>query len=126
MRHRLLATALLALGGVSSAADTLSADDTGAALYERHCVSCHAPAGWGSRRLASRLGPKRPAVLNQRSDLNPLYVAFVIRHGLGPMPPFIPTELSALAVSRIVEFLTHAAVISEPRRCRSRQARTKG
>ena len=82
------------------------AQPDGGALFSRNCTACHGEGGWGTRRLAARLAPDQPALLAQRRDLDPEYVALVIRQGIGPMPPFRPTDLTAAEVRAIADWLT--------------------
>ena len=67
--------------------------DHGAVLFEQKCAACHDSAGWGTRALARRVRPGQ-AELAVRKGLTADYVRYVVRHGVGSMPPFTPTDLS--------------------------------
>lgn len=65
----------------------------GAALFAQKCAACHDSAGWGTRALARRVSQGQ-AELAFRKGLTADYVRYVVRHGVGSMPPFTPTDLS--------------------------------
>ena len=69
------------------------AADRGPALFRQKCAACHDSSGWGTRALARRL-PKGQAELALRKGLTADYVRYVVRHGVGSMPPLTPTDLS--------------------------------
>ena len=74
---------------------TATTEDPGAALYARHCGSCHDSGDGhpGTMRLAARGGPGS-AVLLERDDLPPALIRDVVRAGAQMMPPFRPSEIS--------------------------------
>ena len=67
--------------------------DPAAVLFQQKCAACHDSAGWGTRALARRV-PQGQAELAVRKGLTADYVRYVVRHGIGSMPPFTPTDLS--------------------------------
>lgn len=67
--------------------------DRGAVLFEQKCAACHDSTGWGTRALARRVRPGQ-AELAVRKGLTADYVRYVVRHGVGSMPSFTPTDLS--------------------------------
>lgn len=93
------AALLLAL---QAAAPASAAQADGAALYARHCEMCHAPGDGhpGTMRLHARAGAEA-AVLLERRDLVPGYVAEVVRRGFQMMPPFRPTEITDDELERL-------------------------
>jgi mono/diheme cytochrome c family protein len=115
--------ALLASGALAAAAAAAAAAGAAAAgegeeplaarqlegqrLYQASCSYCHAPGGWGARDLARRLGAER-AVLLERTDLDPLYIRSVVRHGLNSMPAYTPTDLTERQIAYIADYLTRA------------------
>lgn len=107
----LLASAMLAAAATPAAAagegeEPLAARQLeGQRLYQATCSYCHAPGGWGARDLARRLGAER-AVLIERTDLDPLYIRSVVRHGLNSMPAYTPTDLTERQIARIADYLT--------------------
>lgn len=94
------ALCLLMAGGV------VAQDLPGKAIFQRNCSPCHA-AGTdhpGTMRLAQSRGAAK-AVLEQRSDLDPGYIRYVVRHGLIEMPPWRPSELDDAALEQLVQYL---------------------
>ena len=78
----------------------------GRQAYLQYCGHCH-DAGEGhpgTMRLAVRIDADH-AVLLGRSDLAPEYVQYVVRNGLGMMPPFRPTEISDAALHHLAGFV---------------------
>ena len=69
----------------------------GKAVYAHWCAPCHAPGGRkhpGTSALEILYKGEKPAVLEQRLDLTPEYVATFVRNGVKIMPPFRKTEIS--------------------------------
>jgi len=77
----------------------------GQALFARTCVYCHDQRGWGTRDIGARLGTAK-ALIAQRNDLSDSYIRLVLRHGIGNMPAFTPTDLSTEQIEAIVAYLT--------------------
>ena len=77
----------------------------GRALFARTCIYCHGENGWATRKLAVIRGVDKSRI-DQRDDLDPKVVAFVVRHGLGSMPAYTPTDLTADQIAIIVDYLT--------------------
>ena len=77
--------------------------------FQRACSVCHGsgPAKPGTRALRAKYGGKLPALLEQRTDLAPDYVKFIVRHGVSVMPPFRKTELSDADLEAIAAYLGH-------------------
>jgi mono/diheme cytochrome c family protein len=81
---------------VQSAAPTHregAAARTGPEIFAETCVYCHDGQGWGTRSLARRSAPGQEELL-KRAFLPPVLVRHVVRHGIGSMPQFTPTEIS--------------------------------
>lgn len=78
----------------------------GKILFERNCATCHAagPGHAGTMRLAETRGAAK-AVLERRSDLNPVYIRTVVRHGLIEMPPWRVSELDDAGLEQLVQYL---------------------
>lgn len=75
--------------------------------FQRACSVCHGsgPAKPGTRALRAKYRSKLPALLEQRTDLAPDYVKFIVRHGVSVMPPFRKTELSDADLDAIAAYL---------------------
>ena len=77
---------------------------SGQDLFERKCAQCHASGGWGTRALARRMAPARAELL-ARPSVPAALVRVVVRHGIGSMPQFIPTELTDDELDRLARWL---------------------
>ncbi len=90
----------------------------GQSVYIQRCAGCHdaipqtifgppfLPPMPGTQVLRGRYGEALPAELHRRSDLPADYIEFVVRRGLGSMPFFRPTEISADDLRALVAYLT--------------------
>ena len=78
----------------------------GKQIFDRVCAECHAPGSGhpGTQQLGWTRGATR-AVLEQRLDLSPEYVAVVVRNGLVEMPAIRPTELSDAELRQVSSYL---------------------
>jgi mono/diheme cytochrome c family protein len=109
-RALICAVTLLALAAPAHAAPD-AAVKRGEMLYNQTCIYCHDQNGWATRDLARRFGQDR-AVLTQRGDLSQNLIRYVVRHGIGNMPAFTPTDLSGGDIDAIAEYL-HATDAKE-------------
>ena len=104
IRQRLIGLVLsLMIAGAAHAAGP----SAGKVLFEQHCAVCHA-AGVGhpgTQRLAELHGADH-SVLEQRTDLAPEYIRYVVRHGLIEMPPWRPTEIDDAQLQKLIAYLT--------------------
>jgi (+)-pinoresinol hydroxylase len=75
--------------------------------FQRACSVCHGsgPARPGTRALRAKYRGKLPALLEQRTDLTPAYVKYIVRHGVSVMPLFRKTELSEADLEAIAAYL---------------------
>jgi mono/diheme cytochrome c family protein len=89
----------------------------GEEAYKARCNLCHgrieqgASPGFGTRMsgteaLAAKYGNKKPAVLEDRTDLTVEVVKFFVRHGSGIMPFFRKTEVSDADLDAMAAYLT--------------------
>ncbi len=95
--------ALLGMGTTAVAAGA----DPGEQVYQRWCVHCHA-AGRGNPGTASlqtKYRNEKPAVLLDRTDLTPEFVAFSVRQGVMSMPPFRKTEVTDAELAALSKWL---------------------
>jgi mono/diheme cytochrome c family protein len=76
--------------------------------FQMSCSVCHGsgPGKPGTRALAAKYKGATPALLEERTDLNPAYIKQVVRQGLYVMPFFRKTELSDADLNAIVTYLT--------------------
>jgi mono/diheme cytochrome c family protein len=76
--------------------------------FQLACSVCHGtgPGKPGTSALAAKYKGATPALLEERTDLNPAYIKQVVRQGLYVMPFFRKTELSDADLNTIVTYLT--------------------
>jgi len=87
--------------------DHLSMSD-GQQVYKYWCWNCHGegPGKPGTVALGTLHGDQLPAVLEERTDLDPEYVRQVVRSGLSIMPHFRKTQISDAQLDALVAYLT--------------------
>ncbi|PCJ41191.1 MAG: p-cresol methylhydroxylase [SAR86 cluster bacterium] len=108
----------------SFVATTVQAQDlspeqaSGKVVFDKWCEPCHGRVagglfgGLGANALpgTSALGVKYkgdlPAVLEDRTDLVPIYISTVVRNGLYGMPISRKTEVSDTDLDNIIAYLT--------------------
>jgi mono/diheme cytochrome c family protein len=114
----------LILSGLSSLtlAQNLNPEQQhGKQVFDKWCAPCHGTEvvssellGMGALPLpgTSALGVKYkgdlPAVLEQRTDLQPIYIQTVVRNGLYGMPISRKTEVSDNDLDAIIAYLTRS------------------
>lgn len=80
---------------------------TGRAVFQTWCAGCHAdsPLAPGTVALKAMRDPGY-AVLEQRTDLGPVLIRTIVRHGFGGMPSFRRIEISAAELDALVAYLS--------------------
>lgn len=78
------------------AAENPATSEPGRAVFERWCVACH---GRGSRRpdtmaLAAKYEDQKPALLEQRANLDCEMLKYFVRNGVSVIPFFRKPEVS--------------------------------
>jgi mono/diheme cytochrome c family protein len=68
--------------------------EIGAKIYQQRCVECHNDRGFGTVSLERRYHGTVPAILDQRRDLNGIFIRYAVRKGVSFMPFFRKTEIS--------------------------------
>lgn len=85
---------------------------TGKQVFDRWCAGCHGRLNDHQKMLAGtyvlgqRYGATKPAALEDRSDLAPEYLRYIVRHGLNVMPASRKTEISDAQLEQLVQYLT--------------------
>ena len=74
-------------------------------LFGEKCGMCHRATGMGTGILARRMSPEL-ALLENREDLQPEFVATVVRNGFGVMFPISRAEVSDAQLQMLVDYLT--------------------
>jgi mono/diheme cytochrome c family protein len=114
----MLAAAVAAIGASAVAqAQTPAVPATAASadgLFSARCGICHVGGGPGVMTLSKRLG-KDKSLIAERTDLNPAYVKFVVRHGLRAMPPLGRAEITDAQLDGIAAYVTRHRAGAEGR-----------
>ena len=80
----------------------------GGALFQEKCGACHDDSGLGmGTGLLSRRYEGDLALLENRNNLTPEFVALVVRNGVGNMPRFSRAEVSDAQLAAIGGYLSH-------------------
>jgi len=76
--------------------------------YQNSCSVCHGPMPErpGTRALAAKYQGSLPAMLEDRTDLQPELIRTVVRNGITVMPHFRKTEVTDAELDAIVAYLT--------------------
>lgn len=88
------------------------ATDKGKAVFDLWCAACHKVLGprdmpvAGTSSLERNYKGSKPAALEQRTDLAPEYIKFVVRNGVKSMPFSRKTEISDQDLDALAAYLT--------------------
>ncbi|MBS0367044.1 MAG: cytochrome c [Proteobacteria bacterium] len=76
--------------------------------YQNSCSVCHGPMPErpGTRALAAKYKGSLPAMLEDRTDMQPEFIRYIVRNGISVMPPFRKTEVTDAQLDAIVAYLT--------------------
>jgi len=98
----------LLFAGRALAAPDESAVEKGRQVYQKWCQPCHGDGVGkpGTDALAEYYKGKKPAVLDQRTDLTPEMIRLFVRRGVLFMPSFRKTEVSDAELAAISAYLT--------------------
>lgn len=89
----------------------------GQEVFQALCQACHGkipeevvPGGLppmpGTQALQIRYQGTKPALLEQRRDLTPEFIAVMVRKGIGSMPFFRPTEITNKDLAALGAYLS--------------------
>ena len=117
MKRVLLTAGLAILIMAVGFAQNVPSETNGKALYDKWCTPCHGavaptemPFGGdglpGTSALRIKYRGELPAVLEERTDLVPVYITTVVRGGLFGMPMTRKTEISDGELEDIIAYLT--------------------
>lgn len=98
------AAAALSAGGVAA-----SAEAPGKAVYDNWCLPCHRAGQVGAVQLQLRYKGAVPAVLTERTDLQPALISVLVRKGGQVMPIFRKTEISDADLEALIAYLATSA-----------------
>ena len=96
----------LAMFGLASAA-VAAEPELGERVYQRWCVHCHSAGRGnpGTQSLQVKYKNSLPAVLLERTDLTPEFIALSLRQGVMSMPPFRKTEINDAELAALSKWL---------------------
>ena len=105
MTMLLLASAWISVAGGAEPATPAS----GEAVFKRWCSHCHSAGRGnpGTDSLQVKYGGRVPAVLLERTDLDPMAVKMFVRQGVLSMPPFRKTEITDAELAMLANFVAH-------------------
>ena len=114
-----LAVCLMLLIALPLAAGVNARDSSriqeGHAVFARWCAGCHSSVSpfefyhgpsSGTLMLQRLYQGKEPPVLTDRTDLSPVLIQAMVRHGRNFMPFFRKTEISDAQLGQLVAYLT--------------------
>lgn len=117
MKAFVLSVALaLAMYGTASIAKERRVDPVAAGkrIFDRECLACHgAGPGYppmaelpGTEALRAKYNGEVPALLTERTDLTPEFVALFVRNGVSVMPFYRKTEISDAELASLGAYLS--------------------
>jgi len=92
MKNLLMSSVLATISATSAMAGDAA---EGEGVFNRWCLACHAehPLAPATIYLSAKLGPDLGAI-RANTDLEPDYIAYMVRNGQGSMPNFRRTEIT--------------------------------
>ena len=83
----------------------------GRAIYAKWCAPCHDPGVThpGTNALTVKYRGVKSGVLLEWTDLPPVAVKAIVRHGISVMPQFRKTEISDVELDALAAFLSRNA-----------------
>lgn len=110
-----LTTLLFILVNPVFAQELATEQQQGKQIFDKWCTPCHgAVAGGrfgrslppGTAALETKYKGDLPALLEERTDLQPVFIRTIIRNGLFAMPSTRKTEVSDQELDAIISYLT--------------------
>jgi mono/diheme cytochrome c family protein len=108
--------ASLALCAMAAVAKDEPADQIarGKQVYDYNCIACHGsgpgfppfPELPGTAALRARYGNTVPALLTERTNLTPEFVAVFVRNGISVMPFYRKTEINDAELAALGAYLS--------------------
>jgi mono/diheme cytochrome c family protein len=101
---------LLLIGSLMAVGTALAQDEMqrGKQVYTYWCINCHGdfPGTPGTQALQALYGDTKPAVLEDRTDLQRELVEITVRNGVSIMPFFRKTEISDEDLEALATYLS--------------------
>ena len=104
---KIILTLFLLIGFGGAHADEYFHPRAGVDVFAKWCAPCHAntPTAPGTMALHAKYHDALPAALEQRSDLTPELIRYVVRNGDTVMPIFRKTEVSDAQLDALIGYL---------------------
>ncbi len=116
MKQVIIAAATFAgiLTALSVCAQAPATNQHGKEVFEYWCATCHgagigtfgAPHLPGTAALQAKYKGSLPALLEERTDMQPVFIKTMVRSGVTVMPFFRKTEVSDADLDALVVYLT--------------------
>lgn len=114
-KHSLAKAIVLGVAALSAGAPALAADaGHGHAVFLKWCAPCHGP-GIGNNgapaqpavvALQAKYNGSLPALIEERTDMQPAFIRTIVRNGITIMPFSRKTEISDRDLDDLVAWLT--------------------
>lgn len=82
----------------------------GKQVYDTWCIHCHGEevpwSGGGTRNLRIKYEGELPAILEERTDMQPEFIEFYVRNGVSNMPIFRKVEITDKNLADLIAYLT--------------------
>lgn len=99
----------------AASTDYVPTSRTGKVIFDLHCAGCHnAGNAYAATKQLAIVRGKDLAVIRQRKDLVPVYIKHIVRDGLLEMPPFRPTDINAVELDNLANYIVESAKAYQP------------
>lgn len=89
----------------------------GKQAFDRWCAECHAAGvGHPGSQQLERIRGAKLALLESRTDLEPAFIRYVVRHGQNAMPAYRPSEIDDATLDHLTQYLGRKQPPVKPRR----------
>jgi mono/diheme cytochrome c family protein len=110
MQRTVITAAALAFAAVwaAQASAQVAPGSHGREVFDKWCAPCHGagPGKPASAALAFKYKGEKPALLEERTDLTPEIVKYMVRHGVYTMPASRKTEISDDDLDALAAYLS--------------------
>lgn len=119
--NRIIMAVLAAVLVTAAAAGVFAVDvlpdgvsSQGKQVFDKWCADCHAPVSArrqlvpGTYALQAIYNGRKPAALEQRTDLTPAYIKIMVRTGRNVMPATRKTEISDRQLDALAAYLARS------------------
>jgi mono/diheme cytochrome c family protein len=108
MRMAIIMAAVLAVGVAWAAQASAQDASRGRQVFDKWCAPCHGSglAKPATAALAFKYKGEKPALLEERTDLTPDIVKYMVRNGVYTMPASRKTEISDDDLDALAAYLS--------------------